>query len=371
MEINRDNYQAYLLDLLEGRLNRDEQKVLNDFLSMNPDCIDDLKGQELWALEAEKVHFPGKEELKKEFVNPESILTEMNFGLFSIARLEGDLTREQEEKHISMVTENTNWNQEWELWSKTRLVPEQITFTGKTQLKKKKRLNRAMIWLSVVSSAAVIALVITLIRREPEIPVPQVSDMETPVQFPGGDNQKNRNALAAEKASITETDGENIKISGQPAILSIKKHQDFPELTGIRKAESEPVADMDSDKEPIKYISERPVRVAGLIEIQNEFLNPVTYDRILPLEIPPASIHLISLSVSQLADLDLQELMDNYAEFKNISLWSVADAGIRGINRITGSDMSLIASRNPEGYVSGIQFRSKRFSIAAPLDRRE
>lgn len=372
MEINRDNYQAYLLDLLEGRLNWDEQQDLKDFLSMNPDCIADLNDQELWTLEAEKVCYPGREELKKKFTNMESRLTEMNFDLFSIARLEGDLSREQEEEHISFVSENTKWMQEWELWEKTRLVPEQIAFTGKSQLKKKKRLNRRIIWLSVVSSAAVIALLLALLRIDREIPVPQLSDKETPLQFPRSSDQDRVPAIAAEQAPVTGTDGEASKISEQSAILSIKKHQDPPELTGIKKDKVVPDKTMDSlSLKPRQPLRQGPIKVSGLIENQKELLPPVTYDQILPLEIPQATIHLSSLSVEQLAGLDLQELVDNYTESKNISLWSIANAGIRGINRITGAEMSLIASRDVEGYVSGIHFRSKRFSFATPLERQE
>ena len=67
MEINRDNYEAYLLDLIEGRLSADAQQKVRDFLFLNPDCSKRVDDIEWLVLGESKVIFPGKEQLKKEF----------------------------------------------------------------------------------------------------------------------------------------------------------------------------------------------------------------------------------------------------------------------------------------------------------------
>ena len=42
-EINRDNYEAYFLDSLEGSLTKEEQLALNQFLEQNPDLKEELE----------------------------------------------------------------------------------------------------------------------------------------------------------------------------------------------------------------------------------------------------------------------------------------------------------------------------------------
>jgi len=45
----------------------------------------------------------------------------------------------------------------------------------------------------------------------------------------------------------------------------------------------------------------------------------------------------------------------------------LANQGIQEINKLTGSDMSLMASQDQEGFVSGFQFKSRLFNVKAPL----
>ena len=85
-------------------------------------------------------------------------------------------------------------------------------------------------------------------------------------------------------------------------------------------------------------------------------------DRIEPLNISPVPIHISSLSLAQISDLGLQEMMEGYVEEKDLSLWKIANAGIKGINKITGSNISLMASRDEDGEVSGFRLRFKRNS---------
>jgi hypothetical protein len=100
-------------------------------------------------------------------------------------------------------------------------------------------------------------------------------------------------------------------------------------------------------------------------------VQPGTYDRIRPLYLPPSTVNQRNISLSSLASMDLQEVVEEYAREKDLSLWSVASAGIRGIHRLTGSDLQLYAARDEEGEVSGFQFKSRNLNISSPLDKSE
>ena len=179
MKINRHNYEAYLLDLLEGNLSVEDQQQVHNFLLLNPDCARELMEIEPWVLEEKKVSFQNRQLLKKEFPNHASVLSDLNFDLFSIARMEGDLSEKQEEDHQSTVAIDEKRSTLWSQWQQTRLVPETVKFKGKGQLLRKNGTRNRVIWISLISAAASLALLFALFRTEPELPK-QEHALQTP-----------------------------------------------------------------------------------------------------------------------------------------------------------------------------------------------
>ena len=139
MEINRHNYEAFLLDQLEGNLSVDEQQELHNFLLLNPDCSPELNEAEPLILEGEKVQFQNGRFLKKELPTASTLLGDHNFDLSSIARMEGDLSTEQIAAHQAMLEADDLKAREWEEWQHTTLVPELIFYKGIDQLKHRSR----------------------------------------------------------------------------------------------------------------------------------------------------------------------------------------------------------------------------------------
>ena len=375
MEINRNNYEAFLLDLMEGRLSLSDQQKVRDFLKLNPDCSAPLYDSELWVLENRNTLFAGKEKLKKEFINSDSVISESNFDLFSIARMEGDLTGGQERDHQNMVDEDERRNQEWSQWQHTRLLTPAVEYRGKRALKRKAGLSRGIIWLGVLSSAAALALLLIFVRVDTdanrtqladEIP-DQASTVLDPQTTTGPDNSP------VEKGDdSTLPAGESLAAKDEPVMFSIKKRTDRTvESEGLREPSAAGVNQdtlLSSDQ---KKVEARPLKLAGFDPITAATTHAVDYDKIRPLDIPPIKASISNLSLAQIAEIDVQQALDNYTEEKDISLYSIANAGLQGINKITGAEMSLLASRNESGDVSGIRFKSKRFSFTRPIERSE
>lgn len=359
MEIDRRNYEAYLLDLLEGRLSAEEQQKIRDFLLLNPDCAVGIDEVEPWILETSNIPFPAKEQLKKEFPDASFELMETNFDLFSIARLEGDLTKDQEGDHAVMVEKYEEKRNEWAEWQRTKLVSGNIIFTGKDQLKRRKGISSRVIWISIVSTAAVIALLFALLRIDQEAPEVELA------------NEVGLPQPALEESSPFQT-GDPIPQKEEAKVIQKNEESELlaESMNKSRQKDSELTTDNVKQVQQ-ELIQPGTVRITSHVSGYADMVDKGTYDQIESLEIPSTSIHLNSLSLSQLAEIDLQEAIEDYSEENDFSIWTIADAGIKGINRLTGADISLLAARDEEGDVSGFRFKSKWLSIATPLDQSE
>jgi hypothetical protein len=93
MNINRNNYELYFVDYLDGNLSDREIRMLEDFLLINPDLRTELEGTEKIVLSPGMIVFNQKELLKK----PDLTLpvNEINFEDFCVAEAEGDLNDKQ------------------------------------------------------------------------------------------------------------------------------------------------------------------------------------------------------------------------------------------------------------------------------------
>jgi hypothetical protein len=138
MKINRENYEAYFLDYLENNLSPELVAELMVFLEDNPDLKSELESFENIQLEPENsIRFDGKKTLmKKDLKRTENISGE-NYEEMMVARLEGDLTRDQNEEMNAFLAKNPALKLEYNLLKQTFLTAPEIQFEDKESLKKK------------------------------------------------------------------------------------------------------------------------------------------------------------------------------------------------------------------------------------------
>ena len=369
MDINRNNYEAYLLDLMEGKLSVSDQQKVRDFLMLNPDCSSSSFESEPWVLEPEDIPFVGREKLKKELPNADTGISESNFDLFSIARMEGDLTASQKWDHQQMVEGDEVRSMEWSQWQQTRLKGRSMTYKGKSSLKRKSGVKRGVIWLSVLSSAAAIALLLIFLRVDTNIERAPIAEESSELEESSSRENSDAPDLTGETPSLEE---ETLALADDPVLFSIKKVTDGPiESVGKEKHRSPALTQDTLLPMESKLVESRPLRLAANNPIPATSAHTVDYDQIKPLNIPPTKASITNLTLAQIGEIDVQEVLVTYKKEKDISVWSIANAGLKGLNKITGADMSLLAARDESGGVSGFRFKSKRFSVASPVERSE
>ena len=97
MKIDRNNYEIFLLDYMDGTLSEAERRMVEQFLTENPDLAAELKHAK--EIETKAIDNPSqdKSKLYRSFADVSEI-TEENLEEFCIAYLENDLEETEKKK---------------------------------------------------------------------------------------------------------------------------------------------------------------------------------------------------------------------------------------------------------------------------------
>jgi len=117
-EINIENYEAWLLDSLEGRLSANEQKALEAFLMTHPELDGDLNGFEDVGLTPPDEGLTGRNSLKKSDEDARNLLF--------FKATEGELTPAEAEE-FERLSGKSEFRDEYNQWKHTRLTPDETT----------------------------------------------------------------------------------------------------------------------------------------------------------------------------------------------------------------------------------------------------
>lgn len=153
MEINKNNYEAYFLDLLEGNLSDSLKEELDLFLSQHPELKVELEDFELIELESEKV---SNDSLKASLLREESTgLTEIDYLL--ISEVEGTINEKEKKKLKTLLVANPSLQKDLRFYQKAKLSSnEQFVFPNKSALIQKKQVKVVYLFRHAAAVAAAI-----------------------------------------------------------------------------------------------------------------------------------------------------------------------------------------------------------------------
>jgi hypothetical protein len=178
MKINRNNYEAFFLDYIEGTLGTTEKAELEAFLVNNPDLKTELDNFESISLPFSENIFSQKELLKKDITNILKI-TDSNFEELCIARLEGDMDKDTEVLFERYLNQNPDQLRTYKLYLKTILEPDKtIVYKEKQKLKHLKiGQYRTPIYISIAAAASIAIMLSVYIMQYNDVQKPKIASM--------------------------------------------------------------------------------------------------------------------------------------------------------------------------------------------------
>lgn len=357
MNINRHNYEEYVIDYFDGKLDPVQTAELMYFLSQNPDLEYEFNGYENLNLPAEELKFTGKEGLKKSFSDIPTI-TDDNFDEFCIAETEGDLDEESRSRLYQYMDKNPHKYRELELYKKTKLTPdESVVFPGLNQLKRHRLVPSGTVqklyYAGIAAAILMIVFLTFIFRRIPE------SELITST-LPASEEALNTDEDYIQPAETEETSTNITAGSEDLKNKLIQPGKMIPVVNDVNK----PVARDDI---------ETSIQILNPIEIRK--IDNVNYSS--DINLLSANHHLQNHTEQpvgtdkSLAEFIKEKLLatEIVKSAENLNVWTFAQASIKGINYLTESDIQMSRKVNMNGEMSGISVNSESFGFSTPVKK--
>ena len=346
MKINRDNYEPFFLDYLEGNLDENYIDQFLDFLEQNPDLKEELQLFDNIHLPQEQVLFKGKEQLYKPVLNDASV-----FDMKTIAFLEGDLNDEDRKSFESYLALHPELQKEYELFAKTRLVADtEIKFPKKHKLYKKSGTIVLMNWVARAAAVLVLVWGISSLFRS-EVPIQSTTtnpEIAAVKPLPEAEVENNDREVKIQEAEVHE------KIASTEIHKPIGEQKQFP-VGAAQKS----VANTTSAERDLTSLE----TIAPLLA---------------QLEPEPAENQ---LAVSRSIDLtklnDPQNIM-TLDEFLASRAKKIGNEGWLSAQRILRTGLGVASELSGErigystkgGKISSLEFESKLMAFSIPLQKK-
>ncbi len=349
MTITRHNYEVFLVDYLDGRLNPSLVAELLVFLDLNPEIKEELDGLQDAVLIGETIPYPDRSNLKKKSFLKNGIDDE--FEYLSIASAEGIITQSEKEALESILQEDPKKQILHLTFQKAIVNPDKTTiYALKSRLKRTSLIPiRVSTFRQSISIAATIALVIgvytiskLMVNNDSLNKYSKATIAEsttTPAITTTNEVQNNIAPLKVEPIRTKpdqEFIGDNKKTISTPKIVRINIEESIPNI--IHRIDfSEPAIPENPQTEQLAEIASK---YALVNRVSNE----------------------------QFAQ---QESSNRRNDAKEIGVFEIIQYGVQSFGKLIGSDINLKANKDEKGNIEKINFESNLVAFSAPVRKKE
>ena len=369
MEISRENYELFFIDYLDGVLSDRQIAGLRDFLLINPDLREELEGMEEVKLMPGNSSLTDKDILRKiDLISP---VSEENFDDYCAAYVEGDLNKKEISALMEYLVSHPEHKKDLELFRSSILSPDpSIVYLDKNLLKKHVVVFKRVYIYPVLAAAAAIAMFLVIFRDSPSpvtisSPIAATTEEQLFSTEPDGDDfpvLREENLLAGSKVEVTSEAGLTEKIlSIESSPIEIKKQEPlFTETHPTQETEPSVIVLANINLPPVNFGGAKPDVIKG-INIHGEEIIPGSPAG------EPDYLSLPEIALKYMNNTVLKRENPSDIDPTKIDLWGSADAGIKGLNRLTGSEIKLEKKEGADGETRTINFEAGFFGFYRSL----
>ena len=363
MRPDRSNYQIWLIDWLDGTLEKAQVEQLLSFLEENPDLKEEAESLSLAQLSPLNTN-PSRIKIKEKSF---SDLPGSQIEYLSVAYLEKDISAEQNDELQGNLAENPQNRSIFESIQKIRLVPQEKVFMNKKDLfrltPREKFIRISITSLSVAATIALLILSSILIPQHPSV-----------------------NKLATGKIFISDTD------EIHPFVVMTKILKTDNDVIEIKNITTESNALPLHKNNSVQTINQP---VATLTADSSAQISVFTRNEIAVTSVfPDPDLNIVRVSQALIAsnnDFKVIQIVDdrnNFSKFvartfrekllkeKNsgddpVKAYEIAEAGIEGLNNLLGWNMDFVATNDEAGSLKSVYFSSGLLKFNAPVKKED
>jgi hypothetical protein len=363
MNIDRSNYEIWLIDWLDGKLNEIQDVQLLCFLKENPDLKEEFDELATFRLNPSGKSFSAKDRLKK----TPAALSDSQFEYLSVAYLENDLSSEQQTDLKESIKQDSEKKLSFELIQKMKLSPVSLSYKYKHRLIRRTVVQN-VIRLSIIglSAAAITTLAIISYTTKPKL-----------LQ------------LKYDKTSqtiIVEKSIKNQVVEPIPGGIKAERNIILPEKQNKRLSavsENGPSSKSTNNLNP-------PIQndsVPSSANLPRTFLNKIPVSKEIGLRKETIPNTLIALNYpTAVSDYDdgrsklskfiaktFREriLHEKKAKDSPLKVYEIAEASVSGLDKLLGWEMALNEKKDINGDIKSVYFSSKILKFNAPVKKSE
>lgn len=348
MKIDRSNYEIYIVDYFDGKLDQATAQELLRFIGSASDLKESFDAYRSMILPVdETIIYNDKSSLKKAAVRETENISEANRETYFIGHTEKILSEAEEAELMQFIALNPQFQKELSIYLSTKLSPDlSIEFPAKEALKKtvviRSLSKRLVISLSAAAALFVIFISVFLLSRLNH-DVNDGNGIATLFQ----NNKLIRSVVNKGTAPAADTYHNNTEVKTNTAQQNdqIPVRENFNPFTCSGKKE---LAQIETPADKAIAVTEPSVR--------SEFTDIYNYQKVLADS--KRNIEKEQTAYQKLALFGLNKIRkaggqkQPAAEPDTFSLWDLAYLGVAGYNKITNSNLSIDRKTDNNGKLS-------------------
>jgi hypothetical protein len=388
-QVNELNYEEYLVNEAEGILSKEQLSAIEEFISINPQFEKERKLFALTHLSVDDdIVFEAKESLKKKAIPVGSINAE-TFELYMARELENDLNPDEKLQFAEFLRYNPQLEKDRKLYAHTKLVAESdIVFEDKNSLKRTAVIPMRRFVYYALSAAASLALIFSVYFLLDRNDVPRSIAEQGKV--------KNIVNHIIEEPSPVIPDTKVATKALKQSDITTNPDQNKNDITNtssditVQSQVNESLASVD--RHPVEILPTRQacevttrsyvdpqftfIRVSQMYMNQNmefyynlKLAQELNYAEMNSKDKNPAKTIFSSITERARGLLASNQKTQPKAEQKNVTLWTVAELGVKTFNSLTSRDLELNLHKDDEGKVVGYNLESSNIDIDRELNK--
>lgn len=344
MDINRNNYELFFIDYIDGNLTADQRAAVESFLLFNPDLQREIENLSNHVLIPQSLEYEDKILIKRSDYSSVGLSNE--FDYLCVSSVEGDINSDESSKLNHLINDNILMRSEYDQFHKTKLISNsKLVFPDKAKLKQFSifGLNRMQI-ISFSSAAALILLLFGLfnffsdeLKTMNTSPLVDKIEMHPKKHFPELSYEVVPPKL---EANVNESKG---------LILPIQDSENM---------------DRDEEKSEAPFIQEDVKRTAIAYLEPRKLTSIAVLPKVYEIKLPP-------LQPEETLNYNVQIAQSSSSTNRVIGLYDLVEFGVNLIGKASGTDLKLEGMKDEDGELKRIQLESGLFALSVPVNRRK